>query len=96
MIHSYVLLSHLCIPNISWKYVGPVAKYGGEMSLKCWRSVGSALYQKMRTPKLYVILKKIITKKMIYTEIGTKSNSLFSSYEHLKSAPPPFSQLNFT
>ena len=69
MLHSYVIPSHLCI---SWNYVDLVVKYGEEMSLKCWRNVGSALYQKMRIPKLYVISKKIITKRMIYKQTATK------------------------
>ena len=66
----------------------PWPTYFQEMLLKCWRSVESALYHKMRTPKLHVILKKIITKRMIYTQTATKSNSLYSSYEHLKIPPP--------
>ena len=54
--------SHLCIPNTSSKFVGLFVKYPGVMSFKCRRRIGSTLCQKMRTPKLYVILKQIITK----------------------------------
>ena len=64
-LHSYVILSPFCSPNTSWKYVGLSVKHPGEMSFKYRRSVGSALYQKMRTPKINVILKKIITSEMI-------------------------------
>ena len=35
----------------------------------------------MKTPMLYVILKKIITKGMIYMQTATKSISLFNTYE---------------
>ena len=93
-LHSYVTPSRLCIPKISWKYVGLIAKHGAEISLKYWRSFGSALDQKMRTTKLYVILKKIIPKRIIYTQTTRKWNRLFSSYEHLKFLP--CSQFNFT
>ena len=66
-----------------------VVKHPREMTLKCYRSVGSALYQKMRKSKLYIILKKIIIKGMTYTQTATKSINLFNAYERLKS-PPPF------
>ena len=59
------------------------------MSFKSRRSNGSALYQKMRTLKLYIILKKIIPKGMTYMPTATKSVSLFNTYERLK-FPPPF------
>ena len=55
---------------------------------KCRRSVGSDLCQKMRIPKLYVILKKIITKGMNYTQTATKLINLFNVYERLKSLSP--------
>ena len=57
-VHSYVIPSRLYIPNTSWKYVGLVVNHSRVMPMKCRRSHRSALYQKMRTPKLYVILKK--------------------------------------
>ena len=79
----------LCISNISWKqYLSLVVKHPGEMSLKFLRSVCCAFCQKMKTPKLYVILMKIITKEMTYTEIAIKSISLFNEYYRLKSPPP--------
>ena len=89
-LHSYVIPRRLCIPTISWKSFGVVVKHPREMSFKCRRSVGSALCQNMRTPKLYVILKKIITKRMTYTQTTTKSISLSNAHERLKSAPPLF------
>ena len=64
----FVIPSHLCTLNISSKYAGLVVKHPREMLLECWRSIGSALCQKMRTLKLYVILKKIITKGMTYMQ----------------------------
>ena len=54
----------LYIPNTSLKFNGFFMKHPGVMSFKCRRSVGSTLYQKIRTSKLYVVLKKIITKGM--------------------------------
>ena len=94
-LHSYAIPSRLCIPTISWKFVCPLVKHPGTMSFKCHRSVESALHQNLRTPKLYVILKRIITKGMTYTQTATKSISLFKAYESLKSFPPVHS-LNFT
>ena len=41
-LHSYVIPSRLSTPNISWKYVGLVAKHPRERPLKC-RIFGSAL-----------------------------------------------------
>ena len=52
---------------------------------KCW----SALNEKMRTPKLLINLKKIITKRMIYMQNAKNLINLFKVYERLKS-PPPF------
>ena len=57
------------------------------MSLKCRSSVGSALYQKVRTPKLFIILKKLITKEITYTQTAAKSIGLFNAYDRLKSNP---------
>ena len=68
MLHSYMIPSGLCTRNISWKYVGLVVKHPREMSLKYRISVGSTLYQKIWTPKLYDILKKIIIMGMIYMQ----------------------------
>ena len=65
------------------------------MLFKCRKSVGCALCQKMRTPKLYVILKKIITKGMTYTLTATKQFSLLNAYKRLK-YPSPVYSLNFT
>ena len=67
------------------KSVSLLMKHRGETSFKCQRSVGSALYQKMKTPHLYIILKKKIPMGMIYTQSSTKSISLFNAYERLKS-----------
>ena len=58
------------------------------MTLKCYKSVGSALYQKKMKPKLYIILKKIIIKGMTYTQTATKSINLYNAYDRLKSPPP--------
>ena len=44
---------------------------------------------------MYIILKKIITKRMTYMQTTTKSISLFKAYEHLKS-PSPVHSLNLT
>ena len=41
----------------------------------------------MNTPKLHVILKKVIAKVIIYTQTATKSIRLFNAYERLKSPP---------
>ena len=49
--------------------------------MKCLRNVGSALYEKMRTPKLHVILKKMFSKGMTYTQTGAKSISLLNAYD---------------
>ena len=49
----------------------------------------------MRTQKLYVILKKIINKRITYTQTATKPISLFNASERLKS-PPPLLSLNST
>ena len=84
-LHSYVIPSRLCILIISWQHVGLVVKHRGKMSLKCRRRVGSALYQKMRIQKLYIMLKKIITKGMTYMQTETKSIRLFNAYESLQS-----------
>ena len=72
-LHSYVIPSRLCIPNISWKYVGLAVKHTGV-------SVGSALYQNMRTPKLYVILKEINTKGMIYKQTKKQNRLVYSMF----------------
>ena len=85
----------LCMPNTSWKFVGLIVKHSGVMSFKCRRNVASALCQKMRTQKLYNILKNIITKGMTYTQNTTKQISLFNAYERLKS-PPLGHSSNFT
>ena len=77
----------LSIPNTFWKYDGLLAKHPGEMSFKCRRSVGRALCQKMRTPKFYVILKKIIFKGMNYMHTATYLISL-NAYERLKYPTP--------
>ena len=84
-LHPYVIPIPLCIPNTSWKFVGLLLKYPEVISFKNWRNVGSALYQKMWTSKLYVILKKIITKGMIYWQTARESINLFNAYERLKS-----------
>ena len=34
-LHSYVIPSRLCTPNISWKYVGLVVNHPREIPLKC-------------------------------------------------------------
>ena len=86
-IHSNVIPSLLYISNTSWKFVGLFVKHPEVMSFKCRRTVGSSLYQKMKSPKLYSVLKKIITKWMTYTQSATKSISLFNIYECLKSLP---------
>ena len=49
----------------------------------------------MKTPKLYVILKNVITKGMTYTQTSTKQIRLFNAYERLKLSLPVDS-LNFT
>ena len=85
--------SRLSISNISWKYGSLVVKHPGEMSIKCRRNVGSSRYQKMRTPKLYIILKKTITKEMTDMQTRMKSICMFNAYERLKYAPP---RLKFT
>ena len=92
-LHSYVIPSPFCIPNPSWKFVGLLVKHTGVMSFKCWRSVVSALYQKMRTTRLFFILKKIFAKGMISTQTAAKSISLFKAYERLKS--PSLFTVNF-
>ena len=94
-INFNVILSPLCIPNTSWKFISLLMKHPGVMSFKCRRSVGSVVCQKMRTPKLYFILKKIITKGMTYMQTTTKQISLFNAYECLK-YPPSVHSLNFT
>ena len=88
-LHSYVIPRLLCIPNIPYMFVGVLLKYPGVMSFECRRSFGNVLYHKMWTPKPYIILKKIITKEITYTQTATKSINLFNAYERLKS-PPPF------
>ena len=95
-LHSYVNPTRLCTPNISWNYVGLVVKYPGLMSFKYRRNVGSALYQKVIAPNLYVILKEIITKRMTYTQTATKSISPLNAHKHLKSPPVPSSFLLVT
>ena len=65
------------------------------MSFEYRRSVGIAFCQKIRTSKLYLILKKIIIKWMTKTQTPIKQISLFNAHERLKS-PPPIHSLNFT
>ena len=92
-LNSYVIRKPLCTLNTSWKFVALLVKHPGLMSFKVWRSAGNALYQKKRTPKLNVILKKIITKGTTYTQTAANSISLISADERLKS-PSPFA-VNF-
>ena len=56
--------SSLSTRKISWKFVSVLVKLPGIMSFKRRRIVGSAIYQKMRTPKLYVI--KFLTKCLFF------------------------------
>ena len=77
----------LCIPNPIWKFFGIFVKHSGVMLFRCRRSVECSLYQNRKTPKLYAILKKRITKGMTYTQTATKSISLLYTYERLKSPP---------
>ena len=84
-LHSYVIPGPLCIHKTSWKFVVLLVKHPGVMSFKCRRSVGKALYQKMRTPKLYVILKKIVS-RVTYPQTERKMISLFNVYDRLKSS----------
>ena len=76
-----------CIPNTSWKYACFLARHAGAMLLKCRRNEGCVLYQKMRTPKLYVILKKKNIEGINFMQKSTKSISLFNTYDSLKYPP---------
>ena len=87
----------LSIPNTSWKFAGLLVKHPEVIPFKYRKSVASALYEKMRTPKLYVILKKILIKGMTYTQTTIKQIRLFNAFEHLKYPPSVHSlKFNFT
>ena len=89
MSHFFVIPKPLCFPNTSWKFVGLLVKPPEVMSFKGWEKCPKLPLSKMRTQKLCVILKNIITKGMTYTQTETKSIRLFNAYERLNS-PPPF------
>ena len=59
------------------------------MSLICWRCVGRALYEKMKTPHLFIIWKEMNIKGMTYAQTERKQMILYYVYEHLKSPPRP-------